>query len=280
MPQKPLPLIISLKHWREENGFSQSDAVKVLNNTGIPVTLDSLQNWESGRRSPRADVALALADFLRGDPTSICSGSIPAARIFGIARPISAVVALTHAHPDHCWGLVDDHGNRLYPNARVAISAVDYNYWTDLSRIPEASTQHRKNHFSGAYYNLLPYHDSLIFIEDNREVVPGITAIAATGHSPGHYVYAIHILGRTLINIGDLSHHHILLLKRPHWEFQFDYDPIKAAETRIWHFDRIAHERHSVLACHFPFPGLGHLRKDLGGYTWVATPIDLGTKKG
>jgi hypothetical protein len=39
MPQKPLPLIISLKHWREENGFSQSDAVKVLNNTGIPVTL-------------------------------------------------------------------------------------------------------------------------------------------------------------------------------------------------------------------------------------------------
>jgi hypothetical protein len=35
MPQKPLPLIISLKRWREENGFSQSDAVKVLNKTGI-----------------------------------------------------------------------------------------------------------------------------------------------------------------------------------------------------------------------------------------------------
>jgi DNA-binding transcriptional regulator YiaG len=55
MPQKPLPLIISLKDWREQNGFSQSDAVKVLNNTGIPVTLDSLQNWESGRRSLKPD---------------------------------------------------------------------------------------------------------------------------------------------------------------------------------------------------------------------------------
>jgi transcriptional regulator with XRE-family HTH domain len=65
MPQKPLPLIISLKHWREEKGFSQSEAVKVLNNTGIPFTLDSLQNWESGRRNPRAELALALADFLR-----------------------------------------------------------------------------------------------------------------------------------------------------------------------------------------------------------------------
>jgi transcriptional regulator with XRE-family HTH domain len=69
MPQKPLPLIISLKRWREQNGFSQSDVVKVLKSSGIPVTLDSLQNWESGRRSPRADVALALADFLRQDPT-------------------------------------------------------------------------------------------------------------------------------------------------------------------------------------------------------------------
>ena len=68
MPQKPLPLIISLKHWREQNGFSQSDAVKVLKNSGIPVTLDSLQNWETSRRSPRAEVALALADFLRQDP--------------------------------------------------------------------------------------------------------------------------------------------------------------------------------------------------------------------
>ena len=28
MPQKPLPLIISLKDWREQNGFSQSDAGK------------------------------------------------------------------------------------------------------------------------------------------------------------------------------------------------------------------------------------------------------------
>jgi len=69
MPQKPLPLIISLKRWREQSGFSQSEAVKVLNKTGIPVTLDSLQNWESGRRNPRAELALALADFLRQDQT-------------------------------------------------------------------------------------------------------------------------------------------------------------------------------------------------------------------
>jgi transcriptional regulator with XRE-family HTH domain len=68
MPRKPLPLISDLKHWREQKGFSQSDAVTALNNHGIPVTLDSLQNWESGRRNPHAAVALALADFLRQLP--------------------------------------------------------------------------------------------------------------------------------------------------------------------------------------------------------------------
>jgi len=40
----------------------------VLNETGIGVTLDSLQNWEVGRWSPRARVALALADYLRQNP--------------------------------------------------------------------------------------------------------------------------------------------------------------------------------------------------------------------
>jgi hypothetical protein len=52
MPQKPLPLIISLKRWREQNGFSQSDAVRVLKKAGIPVTLDSLQNWETAGATP------------------------------------------------------------------------------------------------------------------------------------------------------------------------------------------------------------------------------------
>jgi transcriptional regulator with XRE-family HTH domain len=79
MPQKPLPLIISLKRWREQNDFSQSDAVKVLKNSGIPVTLDSLQNWESGRRSPRAEFALALADFLRQPKASKKSSRQPRA---------------------------------------------------------------------------------------------------------------------------------------------------------------------------------------------------------
>jgi len=55
-------------------------------------------------------------------------------RAAGINPKDIDLVAITHAHPDHCRGLVDDDGNRLYPNAKIVISATDYDYWTDLSR--------------------------------------------------------------------------------------------------------------------------------------------------
>src|SRR6516162_92330 len=110
----------------------------------------------------------------------------------------------------------------------------DYDYWTDLSHIPEAPTQHKKDAFSSAHYNLLPYRDHLVFVEDGKQVVPGITAHAAIGHSPGHYIYAIESRSETPIDIGDLGHHQVLLLKRPRWQFEFDYDSAKAAETWWW----------------------------------------------
>jgi glyoxylase-like metal-dependent hydrolase (beta-lactamase superfamily II) len=83
----------------------------------------------------------------------------------------------------------------------------------------------------------------LVFVQDGKQVVPGITAHAAIGHSPGHYIYAIESRGESLIDIGDLSHHQILLLKLTRWQFEFDYDAAKAAETRIRLFDQIAQER-------------------------------------
>ena len=42
-------------------------------------------------------------------------------RAAGINPEDIDLVAITHAHPDHCWGLVDDDGNRLYPNAKIVI---------------------------------------------------------------------------------------------------------------------------------------------------------------
>ena len=58
------PVIERLKAWRQTNNLSQSEAVEVLLAAGLPVKLRTLQDWETGRRSPRPLSASALDRFL------------------------------------------------------------------------------------------------------------------------------------------------------------------------------------------------------------------------
>jgi hypothetical protein len=59
------PLIQLLKKWRTTNDLTQAEAVKMFQEQGLPITLDTLQNWEIGRRAPRGLAAVALSDFLK-----------------------------------------------------------------------------------------------------------------------------------------------------------------------------------------------------------------------
>ena len=47
-------------------------------------------------------------------------------RQFG-QRVIAAIV--THAHPDHIWGLLDDFGDLLFADARYLMGRAEWDYW-------------------------------------------------------------------------------------------------------------------------------------------------------
>lgn len=68
MPKKKRPPLLSviqdLLAWRAAQGLSQSQAVTELNRAGVPITLDSLQNYEIGRRKPNGEMALTLHAYL------------------------------------------------------------------------------------------------------------------------------------------------------------------------------------------------------------------------
>jgi DNA-binding transcriptional regulator YiaG len=68
MPKELTPVIEQLKKWRVKNKLSQAQAIKVFSLAGLPITLDALQSWEVGRRSPNPLAAVTLADFLNRNP--------------------------------------------------------------------------------------------------------------------------------------------------------------------------------------------------------------------
>ena len=45
-------------------------------------------------------------------------------------KDIDAVV-LTHAHPDHCWGLMNAQASAEFPNAQIYMMQSDLEFWTD-----------------------------------------------------------------------------------------------------------------------------------------------------
>ena len=109
-------------------------------------------------------------------------------RASGIEPGQIDVVCATHAHCDHVWALVNAKGRRVFPNARVAISEADLRFWTDDGN--KRGPDFMKVFIDGAKKNLAPYRDRMVMVRDGQEVVPGITAMAAPGHTVGHHVYA------------------------------------------------------------------------------------------
>jgi transcriptional regulator with XRE-family HTH domain len=65
----PAPIVLRLKAWREANKLSQAEAVGALISAGVPAKLQTLQQWETGRRSPPAITTAALERFLHEHPS-------------------------------------------------------------------------------------------------------------------------------------------------------------------------------------------------------------------
>jgi glyoxylase-like metal-dependent hydrolase (beta-lactamase superfamily II) len=190
-------------------------------------------------------------------------------RAAGIQPAQIDVVAITHAHIDHCWGLVDKDDKLNFPNARVAIAQSDFDFWTQESLLNSPA----RDFVLYTRTNLLPVRDRLIAVRDGGEVVPGITAMSTAGHTVGHTSYVIESEGRRLINIGDVIHHHVLLLKHPEWHNIFDSDKAAGAATRRRVLEQLAESGTPAQFYHFPFPGVGTVAKDGNGFVWLPAPM-------
>lgn len=210
-------------------------------------------------------------DAMFGEQSGRLLGNLSAA---GIEPGQVDDIVLTHAHIDHCSGLVAADGTLNFPKAQLHMSQADFDFWTDEAKLSGEGSQ--PAFVKAARHNLLPYRDRLTFVTDKAEVLPGITAISTPGHTVGHTSYLISSGNQSFLNVGDVVHHYALLFENPGWAFAYDTDPNQAAETRIKLFDMAAAEQLPLIGYHFPFPGLGHIRREGQGFEYVPIPVRHG----
>ena len=190
----------------------------------------------------------------------------------GINPAAVDAVVMTHAHIDHCGGIMSAQNARNFPNARLYISQADYEYWTDPAKVSAAAL---KPFLDQARRNLVPNRDRIQFVKDGEEFIPGIHAIATPGHTVGHTIFMIDSAGKQLCFIGDLTHHQHLLMEKPLTEFAYDTDPRQSAQTRIRMLNMLAANRTPLLAYHFPWPGIGNVAKMGDGFRYVLARMQM-----
>ncbi len=177
------------------------------------------------------------------------------------------VVIITHCHPDHVSGLMEN-GKAVYPNARYVSGDVEYNFWSKKDHL-ESSDKNMVRRATAVHNNLVPLAEKATFIKTGGDVVPGITSVESSGHTPGHLCYHIESAGKRFLIFGDVTNHYVASLEKPDWHCAFDMDADKAVESRKKILDMVATDKIPCAGYHMPFPAVGHVAKKGSGYVWI-----------
>lgn len=166
-----------------------------------------------------------------------------------------------------CW----KRGKPLFPNARYVTGGIDYDYWSG-----DKPTGDLAKHAAHYRDYVVPFAEKTTFLKPGDNVVPGIRAIEAYGHTPGHLGFNIESNGKRKVFWGDCAHHQVASLARPDWHCVFDVDKEQAAKTRARMFNMVAGDRVAVSGFHMPFPSIGYIeRRPDGGYRWLTHSYQL-----
>jgi glyoxylase-like metal-dependent hydrolase (beta-lactamase superfamily II) len=180
------------------------------------------------------------------------------------------VVLMSHLHPDHTNGIRGLDGSMAFPNAEIMVPAKDWEFWMSEENAAKAeSNQMMKNYFANVRKIYAGIESRVTRYDWGKEVVSGITSIAAPGHTPGHTAFAIASGDSKILIQSDVTNIPEFFLRNPDWHVAYDVEPEMAQTTRHKFYDMAAAEKALVVGFHFAFPSIGHVEKDGTKYRLV-----------
>jgi glyoxylase-like metal-dependent hydrolase (beta-lactamase superfamily II) len=172
-------------------------------------------------------------------------------------------VVFTHLHNDHTRGAVWA-GRPTFPGADHVVNTAEAAFW-------ESELDDRPGHRGvplSARYTLQVAGPTVRRIEFDTDIAPGVRAISAAGHTPGHMAVLLSSEGERLLCLGDTFYDRIQL-RRPDWWTRFDVDGPASIAARRRLLAWAADEDIPVTVYHMPFPGLGRIRRAGAAYDWM-----------
>jgi len=177
-------------------------------------------------------------------------------------------VLLTHMHPDHIGGLLED-GKAALPKADIWVDSNEYAFW-----IPQDGADGGQAGLQAKMAGV--YKGRIKMFEPGGEILPALSAVQAYGHTPGHVAFKLKSGGEELLFVGDIVHAAVLQFPNPEECASYDQDQKMAVTARRDILNLAVNDQALIAGAHIPYPGIGRVDKKGDGFGF--TPLSQAGK--